>query len=299
MPNRLPVLAGFVLLAAANYACAAERTASLALPGPCPADAGWSDPTRPAHIFANTWYVGTCTISAILVTSPEGHVLIDAATEAAAPAIEANIRALGFRLADIRYLLSSHEHFDHIGGLARLAKDSGATVVAREPAATALERGSNDESDPQNGMLERFSPVAQVRRIADGESVSIGELRLTAHATAGHTAGSTSWTWNACEGETCHTLVYADSLTAVSSDNYRFSDHDDVVARFRTAFATVAALPCNILMTPHPGASGLLARIGPAATQPLVDAGACRRYADSAASRLDARLARERGQATP
>ena len=296
MPSRLSLI---VLLFAVSPLFAANGSAPTATPGPCPADAGWSEPTRPAHIFANTWYVGTCTISAILVTSPKGHILIDAATDAAAPAIEANIRALGFRLADIRYLVNSHEHYDHIGGLARLQHDTGATVVAREPAATALERGSNDETDPQSGILEGFPAVAHVRRIADGESVTLGDLRLTAHATAGHTAGSTSWTWNACEGETCHTLVYADSLTAVSRDSYRFSDHDDVVAAFRAAFETVAGLPCDILMTPHPGASGLLARIGPAATEALVDAGACKRYADSAATRLDARLARERGQATP
>ena len=153
-----------------------SATATSSADKPCPADAGWSDPARPAHVYANTWYVGTCGVSAILVTSAKGHVLIDGATEKAAPLIEANIRALGFRVEDIRYLLNSHEHLDHAGGLARLAKDSGATVIAREPAAKTLERGASDNSDPQFGLIGSIPPIANIRRIADQEPVTLGDL---------------------------------------------------------------------------------------------------------------------------
>jgi metallo-beta-lactamase class B len=293
------------LLAVLAVVCAAflaAEFASAATTTICPEKSGWSDPARPAHIFGNTWYVGTCGISAILITSTKGHMLLDGATEKAAPLIEANIRALGFRVEDIEFILSSHEHLDHAGGIARLQKDSGATVVAREPAATVLERGTNDRSDPQFGVLDAFPPISKIRRVRNAEVVSLGELALNVHATAGHTAGSTSWTWKSCESDDCRNMVYADSLTAVSADDYRFSDeqaHPGVVARFRQSFKAVAAMPCDILMTPHPGASHLFARLGPGATEALADKRACARYAESADKYLDARLAREQKNSSP
>ncbi len=263
----------------------------------CPEKPSWSDPARPAHIFGNTWYVGTCGISVILITSPKGHVLFDGATDEAVPSIEASIGALGFKVEDIKFILSSHEHLDHAGGIARLQKDSGATVVAREPAARTLERGSNDRSDPQFGLLNGFAPISAIRRIKNSESLTLGDLNVTAHATPGHTAGSTSWTWKSCESGDCRNMVYADSLTAVSADDYRFSDeqaHPDVIAGFRKAFKVVADLPCDILMTPHPGASHLFARLGPGATEALIDENACVQYAGDASKTLDVRLAREK-----
>ena len=289
------LLPGFLLVSA--IAVAQSTSVKSSASGQCPVKPTWDDAARPAHIFGNSWYVGTCGITAILITSTEGHVLLDGATEKAAPLIEANIRALGFKVEDVRFILNSHEHFDHAGGIARLQKATGATVVAREPAATTLEHGSNDRTDPQFGVLGDFPPISKIRRIKDGEVLSLGDLALTPHATPGHTLGSTSWTWNSCESGDCQKMAYADSLTAISADDYHFSDeqaHPGIVARFRKTFAVVAALPCDILMTPHPGASQLLERLGPGATKPLIDDTACARYAAGAGSYLDARLAKER-----
>lgn len=292
------LLAVSVLAANSSWVFGKGTTA----PSICSAESGWNDPARPAHIFGNTWYVGTCGISAILVTSEQGHILIDGATEQAAPMIEANIRALGFEPGDIRYIILSHEHFDHVGGIAALQQVTGAAVVAREPAAATLERGVNSPDDPQFGSLQPFPPIANVRRIGTGEVLALGELAFTAHATPGHTAGSTSWTWKSCEAATCQNMVYADSLTAISSDAYRFSDevaHPGTLASFRKSIGTVAALPCDILMTPHPGASQLFERLGPAASASLVDQAACRKYSDNASLRLDARLKKERAADKP
>jgi metallo-beta-lactamase class B len=124
--------------------------------------------------------------------------------------------------------------------------------------------------------------------------VRVGPLTLTAHATHGHTAGSTSWTWRSCEAGVCRRVVYADSLTAVGPAEYRFSNQPLLVARFQAAFARVAALDCDILITPHPGASALFDRL--AGRAPLADPQACRRYADTARGRLVERLASERGR---
>ena len=132
-------------------------------------------------------------------------------------------------------------------------------------------------------------------RLIDGE-VRVGPLVLQAVASPGHTPGGTSWTWRSCEGDACHQMVYADSLTGISDDVYRYSDdaaHPGYVAAFRETLARVAALECDILVTPHPSASQLWSRIGPRADRPLVDTTACRTYAQAATQRLDKRLADE------
>jgi metallo-beta-lactamase class B len=290
MPHRFRLIA----LTMVSFCSAIQFAAAAVKPSTaCAENAGWDDPVAPARIHANTWYVGTCAISAILITTDEGHVLIDGVTENAVPLVEKSIRALGFKVEDIRFILNSHEHRDHAGGIARLQHDSGAVVIAREPAASVLERGVNDRSDPQFGTLDGFPPISKIQRTRDGETLVLGGIRMTAHATPGHTAGSTSWSWISCESDDCYQMVYADSLSAISADGYRFSDdkaHPGIVATFRRSFDTVAALPCDILMTPHPGASHLLARIGAGAAEALVDSTACARYAGSARSKLDARL---------
>ena len=267
---------------------------------PCPADAGvmdgWDDRAPPRRVFGNVYYVGTCGITALLVASPQGHVLLDGATAAAGPAIAANIQALGFRLADVKAILNSHEHSDHAGGLAHLQNATGAPVMALAPAVATLERGAGDRDDPQSGVLDRFPPVAAVQSLADGQVVRVGELALTAHATPGHAPGGTSWTWVSCQDGRCLDLVYADSLTAAADKHYRFSDHPGYVAAFGRSIDAVAALPCDILVTPHPLASNLFARMDGSAA--LADPDACRRYADAARERLDRRLADE-ATATP
>src|SRR5690606_37077344 len=151
-PSTLPtslLLAALVALPHAGPAIADDATAPVA----CAADAGWDDPAAPRRIHGNTWYVGTCGISALLVTSPEGHVVIDGATPKGGAQIVANIRALGFEPADGRAIVFSHEHFDHAGGLAELQRATGAPVFARAPAVGTLERGASDRSDPQFEVL--------------------------------------------------------------------------------------------------------------------------------------------------
>lgn len=271
----------------------APAAAAVEAPTACGNASGWDDPATPLRVHGDTWYVGTCGIAALLVTSPGGHVLIDGATPKGGPQIIDNIRTLGFDPKDVRAIVFSHEHFDHVGGLAALQAATGAPVFARAPAVATLERGASDKSDPQFGELEDFDPVADVRLLADDGVVRAGDLVLQAVATPGHSVGGTTWTWRSCEGQDCRQIVYGDSLTAVSADGYRFSDHSDAIARLRQSFADVAALTCDILVTPHPSASALWTRLGPDATQPLADEGACRAYAEAGAKRLEQRLAKE------
>lgn len=262
----------------------------------CEGRDGWSDPAPPARIFGATYYVGTCGIAVLLIASPEGHVLIDGATEAAVPSILNNIRALGMDPRDVKIIVGSHEHVDHMGGLAALKVATGARLLLSAPAARVMARGSMDSDDPQHGIPDMdMTPVAADATLKNGEVVRVGPIALTAHFTPGHTSGGTSWSWQSCEGPNCATLAYVDSLTAVSRDDYRFVDHPDRIAPFRSTLATVRALPCDILVTPHPGVSDLFPRL--AGSAPLVDRDACRHLAHAMAARLDARLAKERAAA--
>lgn len=254
---------------------------------------GWSDAAPPARIFGTTYYVGTCGIAVLLVTGPEGHILIDGATAEAAPAILANIKALGFDPRDIKVIIGSHEHLDHMGGFAALKAATGASVRVRAPARPVLESGQPAADDPQFGILAPMTPVAVDGIVADGEVVRVGALALTAVATPGHTDGGTSWVWRACDAAQCRNMAYVDSLTAVSRDGYRFTDHPARIERFRTSFARVAALRCDILITPHPAMSNVFERLSGAAA--LSDDQACRRLVTAMRARLDARLTKERG----
>jgi len=251
----------------------------------------WTDPAPPLHIFGNVYDVGTCTITALLITSRKGHVLLDAGPAESAQSIAANIERLGFKLTDVKLIGGSHEHVDHAGGIADLQKSTGATVMASAGAYNAYETGIVDKSDPQFGLNPAY-PGADVGMILwDGLMVDEGPLHLTAHTTPGHSPGSTSWSWRACENRRCLTIVYADSLTPVSRDDYRFSDHKAYVAKFRRSIAEIGRFDCDLLITPHPGASNLIDRLDGKA--PLVDSNGCKAYAAQGRAALDARLAKE------
>lgn len=293
------LLLGLPALSALAATPATPPAAPPAKPTPalvCAADAGWDDPAVPRQIFGNTYYVGTCAISSILITSPAGHILIDGATAVGAGQIEANIRTLGFDPKEVRILVISHEHWDHAGGLAVLAQATGAKVYARAPAAAVLERGKSDRSDPQFLVAEAMTPVPGIQPLTDGQTLEVGNIRLKAHATPGHTPGSTSWTWQSCQGEVCKNLTYADSLTAISDDVFLYTDeaaHPGYLAAFRQTLASIAALPCDILLTPHPAASKMWERLGPEPSLPLIDPEACRGYAARGGKGLDDRVAKE------
>jgi metallo-beta-lactamase class B len=251
----------------------------------------WERPAPPVRIHANTFMVGTCGISSILIAGDSGHILIDGGTEADADLIADNVRALGFRVEDIRIILNSHEHPDHIGGISRLQRMSGATLMTSAAAAKVFTSGVAGPDDPQAGISQPVPTAVVGRIVQDGDEVRLGNLMLTAIATPGHTRGALSWRWVSCDGGVCRTIVYADSLTPVSGPKYRFSDHPAALAAFRASIAKIAETPCDILITPHPSASDMKGRF--ALGQPLLGPGACRAYGARVTHGLDDRLAAE------
>jgi metallo-beta-lactamase class B len=268
-------------------------------PKVCDSCDAWNARREPFRVFGNTYFVGVEGLSSVLITSDKGHILIDGGLPQTAPRIDENIRALGFKLQDVKLIVTSHEHYDHVGGVSALQRASGATVAASPAAARGLKAGTATPEDPQFGFgrdAMGFPVVASVREVADGETLRVSDLAITPHHTPSHTPGSTSWTWRSCEGPRCLNLVYADSLTAVSSPDYKYSAHKDVVERFRKSIEVVGALPCDILLSVHPEFSNTfdkLKRRGNGASDAFVDKASCRAYADNASKSLDRRLRTE------
>ena len=251
----------------------------------------WDKAGPPVRIHGNTYYVGTCGISAILIAGNEGHILIDGATEAGAETIARNIARLGFRLSDVRYILASHEHFDHVGGISALQQQSKASLFASPRATAVFTTGRADRDDPQAGMHGPF-PTANVDGpLHDGQRLRLGNLMVEVMATPGHTPGAMSYRWMSCEGGMCRTIVYADSLTPVSRDNYKFSAHPDYLKAYRASIAKVAASQCDIILSPHPSSSKLRDRF--ARGERLLDPDGCKSYAAALSTQLDERLAKE------
>jgi metallo-beta-lactamase class B len=267
----------------------------------CTGRDGWSDPAPPVRIHGNTYYVGTCGIAVLLVASPKGHVLIDGATDEAVPSILANIRALGFNPRDIKFIVGSHEHLDHMGGFAALKAATGAKLLVSATARPVVETGKTDREDPQFGLHPDMQPVAvdgtltfdpEPGMIITGNPTRV--MSLIPHPSPGHTSGGTSWTWQSCEGPKCVNFAYVDSMTPVSADTYRFTDHPERIAPFRETFDRVSKLPCDILITPHPSVSDLFERLR--GTKPLIESTGCRTLVQAMRKRLDDRLAKERAQ---
>lgn len=259
----------------------------------------WNTPQEPFALYGNTYYVGTHGLSAVLITSPQGHILIDGGSEKSAPQIVRNMRRLGFKVEDIRFILNSHAHFDHAGGIAELQRLSGAEVLVGSAAVPVLASGQADKGDPQYTDLQPMAPTARVRAVADGDVVKLGPLAVTMHATPGHTQGGASWTWNAVEGGRTAHMVYADSLNAIAAGPFRYRGHrayPTARADLERSIATVAGLPCDVLVSAHPEGSDLWQRYARRAARgnaAFIDTAACRTYADKARARLATQLAQE------
>ena len=266
----------------------------------CVNDPSWIAPQTPFRIYGNTWHVGPRGLGVFLVTARTGEVLIDGGVPSDAALIEANIRNLGIDLRNIKWILNSHAHCDHAGGISQLEHDTGAQVIASAADIPLLARGGHD--DPEYGDRFLFPPVHVTHTVADGESLRLGDLALTAHLTPGHTKGNTTWTWTSCEGKRCLHMVDVGSLSA---PDYKLIDnpkYPGIVKDYEYSFAMVAALPCNIALAPHPGMVNFWERVAKrnhGDADALIDPTLCRAYAKDARKSFVSQLAKQRAEAAP
>ena len=248
----------------------------------------WLAPLPPEKVFGTSYLVGFGGLSVALIDTGAGLILVDGALPQAAPAILANVRKLGFDPKDIKFILSTEPHYDHGGGLAALARDTGATVVASARGAEGLRAGALAKDDPQLSYGGSWPVVTRLRVMKDGEVLKLGKVAITAVATPGHTMGSMSWRWQACEGKACKAIVFASSLNPVSADDYRYTAPASapIVNGFEASYRKMDAMPCDVLISAHPDNAGA-GRYNDAP-------GACRAYADRSRKLLAKRLADEK-----
>lgn len=250
----------------------------------------WLAYSPPEKVFGNTYLVGFAGLSVVLIDTGAGLVLIDGALPQAAPAILNNVRKLGFKPKDIKFILSTEPHFDHSGGLAALVRDTGATVIASARGAEGLRSGSLAKDDPQHDFGGNWPQVTRLRVVKDGEVIRLGHTAIIAQATPGHTMGSMSWSWQTCERKVCKAIVFAASLNPVSADTYRYTAPSSapIVRSFEASYRRMDGLACDILISAHPDNAGE----GRFNNKP----GACRTYVDRSRKLLAKRLASERGE---
>ncbi|NVE93867.1 MBL fold metallo-hydrolase [Altererythrobacter lutimaris] len=255
----------------------------------------WDKPAPPFKVYGNTYYVGTCGIASILIKGKYYDTLIDSGTDEGAKVVLDNIRKLGFDPKDISYIYISHEHYDHVGGIARIEEATGATIEASEAASEVLMSGVTAANDPQAGSDHpAFTPVKSVVLIFKDTTFRFkGYDGITPIHTPGHSPGATSWTWPSCEGDVCKTFVYADSLSPVSADDYRFSDHPEYLAEYRAGLDRLAGLDCDILLAPHPSHARLLRHLEERTL--LTMEAPCAQYAEGKRQDIARRLEREAG----
>jgi metallo-beta-lactamase class B len=235
-----------------------------------------------------------------LITSDAGHVLIDGGLPESAAQIANHIRQLGFRIEDVKLIVNSHVHFDHAGGIAELQRFSGARVAASKWTAQVMTKTGVGRDDPQFGMIPPIALIKHVEVLSDGQTFKIGPIAITARLTPGHTPGGTSWTWKSCEGAKCLSFVYADSLTALCADGFKFSSVPTAIQNFQKSFSFLRSVPCEVLLTAHPDISKFWGRVEARANgvkpDPMVDTAACRDLADRAEDAFRKRIASETAQ---
>lgn len=257
---------------------------------------GWNEPQDPFRIHGNTWYVGTQGLSSLLIETDDGLILIDGGLPQSAALIDASIQELGFDTRNVKAILVSHAHFDHAGGLAALQRLTGATVFTSQAGREALVAGHLGQDDPQYvADLEqgKFPSVRDVVAVGDSEVVTVGSVDVKAVYTPGHAPGGTTWTWQSCALNVCYDVVYADSMSAVSAEGFRFTD-SGVADKLVASAGVIADLDCDIMLSPHPfffGMQDKLERIDEG--NPFVNNVACLLYADSSLQWLERRLEAE------
>lgn len=243
----------------------------------------WRQPVEPVRIADNTWHIGTANLGATLVRTGAGAILIDGGMPQAADLLLRNMAKLGVAPEDLELILLSQAHADHAGPLAELRRRTGARVAANAESAVLLARGGSD--DIHFGDAITYPPVTVDRLLMDGETVELGGMRLTVHFMPGHTPGSMAWTWTDRRDGRDVRIAYVDSLSAPGYQLVDNPRYPRIVEDFRRSFDVVRGLPCDLLLTPHPGASGH-DFANPAASKPID----CSTYADRAERAFDEQL---------
>ncbi len=272
---------------------ASEEQIATAEAAPLGDAASWASPYEPFTVIGNIHYVGTGDVSSYLITTPEGHFLLDGGAPQAGPMVIEYIAALGFDIHDVKFLLNSHAHIDHAGGLARLQRASGAVMVASDGDRGALEVGRVGYGPSADWT---FPPVRVDRVIGDGETLTLGGVTLTAHLTTGHTRGCTSWSMDVRGADGAPHRAFFHCSATVAGHSLAPPAYPGIVENYRAMFARVRSIDADVFLGNHAGFYDLEAKrarqvAGDASA--FVDAGELQRFNMRMEQAFEQELARQ------
>lgn len=262
----------------------------------------WTTNHVPFRIVGNLYYVGSNDLAAYLLTTPRGHVLLNGNLTSSVPQIRQNIEALGFHLQDVKMLLNSQAHFDHAGGLAELKRLSRAKLAVMAPDVAAVASGGRTDFFYFNDPSAQFPPVSVDRVLHDGDQVKMGTTTLTAHLTAGHTPGDTTWTLDMPDeaGHVYHVLIFGGASVNPGNNLVKDARYPQQAVDFERTFSVARALPCDIFLGAHGVYFDLLAkyaRLQPTGPNPFIDPAGYQAYVADREQAFRTELARQRAAA--
>lgn len=267
-----------------------------------PANPEWNRPVDPFRIIGNIYYVGASSVSAFLITTPEGHVLLDTGFLDSVPLVEASIQKLGFRVEDIKIILATHAHFDHAGGVAHFRKRAGARVILNPVEVDLFSRGGKGDFAFGDSLF--FPPVtAPDGLLADKGEVRLGDVVITAHFSPGHTKGCVSYAITAREGDGRYEVIIPCSLTAPGYQLIDNPKYPRIVEDFADSIARLRSLKCDVFLGGHSWDFGLTQKSEALKTNPsrnpFVDPEGYKRWLDKSEAALRGQLEKQRKPSTP
>ncbi len=221
-------------------------------PRPAKAQSDWTEPFPPFRIAGNLYYVGSRGLANYLITTPEGHILINSDLDENVPLIRASVEQLGFKFSDIRILLISHAHWDHDAGSARIKQLTGARYMVMDADVPVVESGGKADFQYGSTPGSLYAPTTVDRVLHDGDEVRLGDAVLVAHLTPGHTKGCTTWTLKVSDGGRSYDAVIVGSPNV--NPGYRLvnnPDYPNIAADYERMFRVLKSLPCDIFLGAH------------------------------------------------
>ena len=213
------------------------------------------------HIAGNLYYVGSRGLATYLITTPEGHILINSDLEANVPMIRASVEKLGFKFSDIKMLLISHAHWDHDAGSAMIKQLTGAKYMVMDADVPVVESGGKDDFQYGSTPTSLYPPTKVDRVLHDGDEVKLGDAVLVAHLTPGHTKGCTTWTMKVNEGGKKYNVVIVGSPNV--NPGYKLVDnakYPQIATDYERMFRVLKSLPADIFLGAHGAYFGMEAK---------------------------------------
>lgn len=247
------------------------------------ADIPWNQPFEPFRIAGNIYYVGANEVTSYLITTPKGHILLDSGFAETVPQILSNIEKLGFKFTDVKFIINSHAHYDHAGGIAELKRRTNAKLVVSRGDAKLMARGGTD--DPNFGDRFPFEPAVADSTFTDGWKLKLGGTSLTANVTSGHTKGCTTWTTVVKEGTAKLNTVFVCSTSAPGYKLVANEKYPEIAADYETTFRRMKAMKIDIFLSSHASAFNIAEKAAEAKrggrVNPFIDPAGYKAYLES------------------